>query len=65
MLRYYKSDWQIILKRAKNLYRFWLATESPYPTPSQGYHEANEAIQEAMAEFRIEGGVLESTSYLF
>jgi hypothetical protein len=65
MLRYYKSEWQAVLKNAKNLYRFWLATEHPYPSAAQGYVEAHEVIQEAIADFRIEGGVLESASNTF
>ena len=60
MLRYYRPEWQAILKNAKNLYRFWLATENPSPSSSQGYVEASEVILEAVADFRIEGGVLES-----
>jgi hypothetical protein len=62
MLRYYRPDWQAVLKNAKNLYRFWLATKIAYPSSVQGYREANESIQEAIAHFKLEGGVLNGTS---
>lgn len=59
MLRFYDPQWQAVLKDAKNLYRYWLGTENPYPTPSDGYSEAEESIEEAIGGFQREGGVLE------
>lgn len=59
MLRFYSPQWQAVLRDAKNTYRFWLGTEGPYPSPRDGYNEADESILEAIADFQREGGVLE------
>lgn len=61
MLRYYSPEWQTVLHNAKNIYRFWLATDNPYPTPMDGYAEAQESIVEAVGNFLHEGGALEGS----
>lgn len=58
MLHYYSTDWQAILRSSKVLYRHWLATENPFPTATEGEFEGGEAIQEAIAEFTSQGGVI-------
>ena len=58
MLRFYPSEWQVILKDAKNLYRSWLALSGPYPPPLGGHKEAHDTILEAIADFKTEGGVI-------
>jgi hypothetical protein len=58
MLRFYPDDWKMVLKKAKNIYRYWLVSENAYPTKDAGQNEANEGIQEAIAQFKLEGGVL-------
>jgi hypothetical protein len=65
MLRFYKPEWQAVLKDAKNLYRFSLATEDAYPSSARGYHEASESIQEAIVDFKRQGGTLEGESFIF
>jgi hypothetical protein len=57
MLRYYPPDWQTVLKDAKSLYRCWLVTDNAYPSPGDGYKEAEECIREASANFKRENGV--------
>ena len=58
MYRYYTADWQAVLKNAKNIYRLWLGTVNPYPSPAQGYEEGREAVNEAVIIFKRESGVL-------
>lgn len=62
MLRFYSPQWQAVLKDAKNTYRFWLATENPYPSPADGYCEADESISESVSDFQRDGGILEGSS---
>lgn len=59
MLRFYSPEWQAVLKKAKTTYRGWLVSENAYPSMKAGKNEAAEAIEEAIAEFELEGGVLD------
>jgi hypothetical protein len=59
MLRYYSPEWQAVLRKAKATYRGWLVSENAYPSMKAGKNEAVEAIEEAIAEFEMEGGVLD------
>jgi hypothetical protein len=65
MLRFYAPEWQVVLKKAKNLYRYWMLTENAYPSMEAGSIEAKEAILEAIAEFRLEGGVIDQGLFFF
>ena len=58
MLQFYSPEWQAILKKAKAVYCGWLVSENAYPSMKAGKNEAVEAIEEAIAEFELEGGVL-------
>jgi hypothetical protein len=58
-LQFYPSQWRDVLEQAKWKFRLWLSTECPFPDRLKHISEAEDCIDEALAEHKEDGGRVE------
>jgi hypothetical protein len=58
-LHCYPSQWRDVLERAKWRFRLWLSTQCPFPDRDRHISEAEDCIDEALAEHMANGGGVE------
>ena len=65
MLKFYPPGWWVVIAKAKQYWRFHVATENPFPNHAEHLADATVLLTRAIREYQEEDSILKSGLFFF